>query len=70
MHGEIRRDFENDREIHVAGLSAGGAMAAVLAGAYPDLFAGVAVHSGLGYRAASDLPSAFAAMQGGAPRQV
>ncbi len=62
---EIRRGHEIDSErIHVAGLSAGGAMAAVLAGTYPELFAGLGVHSGLGYRVASDLPSAFAAMKG------
>ena len=51
--------------VYIAGLSAGGAMAAIVAEAFPEIFAAVGVHSGLRRGAASSVIDALTVMRTG-----
>lgn len=53
------------RRVYIAGVSAGAGMAVNTAASYPELYAAVAAHSGVPYRAAAGVPHALAVMKSG-----
>ncbi|HEY0447550.1 PHB depolymerase family esterase [Actinophytocola sp.] len=55
----------NAARVHVTGLSAGGAMTAVMLATYPDMFAGGGVVAGIAYRCAASMMDAFSCMYPG-----
>jgi poly(hydroxyalkanoate) depolymerase family esterase len=66
MTDRMRTDHGTDpARVYVTGLSAGGAMTAVMLATYPDVFAGGAVVAGLPYRCATTLTQAFSCMNPG-----
>ena len=66
MTRKLMQEFGLERaQVFVAGLSAGGAMTAILADTYPDVFAAAGVHSGLPRGSANTVMSALSAMRNG-----
>jgi len=64
MTREILAEHGADpRRVYAAGLSAGGAMAAILGAEYPELFAAIGIHSGLAAGTGKDMISGLHAMK-------
>lgn len=61
----VARHNVDPSRVFVAGLSSGGAMAAILGATYPEIYSGVGIHSGLPVGVAYDVPSAFEVMRTG-----
>ncbi|WP_211840797.1 extracellular catalytic domain type 1 short-chain-length polyhydroxyalkanoate depolymerase [Pseudoxanthomonas sacheonensis] len=66
MVDRMQADHGSDpARVYVTGLSAGGAMTAVMLAAYPEVFAGGAIVAGLPYRCATSQSAAFSCMNPG-----
>ena len=68
MTAKIMSDYRVDPDrVHLAGVSAGAAMASLTAVAYPETFASVAMHSGIPWRSATNVMIALGVMAKGIP---
>ena len=61
----IRTCKANSSRVYIAGISAGGAAAAIIAAAYPELYVAVGVHSGLSRGNVTTIHGALSAMRSG-----
>ena len=68
MTAEVVARYGGDpRRVFLAGMSAGAAMASLVAAAYPEQYAALALHSGLVHSAAPGVMEALGVMQRGVP---
>ncbi len=66
MIDKMKQDHAIDPErIYITGLSAGGAMTAVMLATYPEIFTGGAIIAGIPYKCATGIPQAFSCMNPG-----
>jgi poly(hydroxyalkanoate) depolymerase family esterase len=71
VRDQVRSTHSVDPDrVYVAGVSAGGAMASILAATYPDIFAAAAVVAGAEFKAATSASEALAALKRGGPDPV
>jgi poly(hydroxyalkanoate) depolymerase family esterase len=69
--GQVKTDYSVDsNRVYVAGLSAGAAMSVIMGATYPDVFAAIAVGSGLEYKAGTTQSAGTTAMTQGGPDPV
>jgi poly(hydroxyalkanoate) depolymerase family esterase len=68
LTAKIMSDYRVDPDrVHLAGISAGAAMASLIAVAYPETYASVALHSGIPWHSATDVMAALGVMAKGLP---
>ncbi|MFL5575512.1 MAG: alpha/beta hydrolase family esterase [Gemmatimonadaceae bacterium] len=66
MTERVMKEYAVDpARVHLAGISAGAAMASLVAVAYPERYASLGLHSGLAWRPATDVMGALGAMTRG-----
>lgn len=63
---QVRAGYTVDtNRVYAAGISAGAAMAVILAATYPDVFAAIGVSAGVAYKASTNLPGSLLVMARG-----
>lgn len=65
---DVQKAFGVDtKRVYAAGLSAGAAMTVILGATYPDVFAAIAVHSGVEYAGATSSSASLSVLKSGGP---
>lgn len=70
IHGVLSKYNVDAKRVYLAGLSAGAAMANIVAIAYPELVAGLGLHAGIEYKATNTVLNARIVMNKGGPDPV
>ena len=59
----VREQKVDPSKVYIAGISAGGAMTAIMGATYPEMFAAMGIHSGIAYGLVTQMSAAITAMR-------